>query len=313
MNERDPRGDHRYWNKWTGWADDTIAEHRRALATPPAHADHEAQFLFSFARKHWEAMLRRYSAGGPIAELSPYIEPMLDAWERSVALGEDIYTAQQLYTRNTWAVNLDQYICCFWLTGLALVLEVPDKQWRRLVDLMGNEGEDALLDRIIASRSPGRRVGAKLLHPKPYARLLAALDASTPQAAAEALHDFVQHWYRELDRPATKGRPAMYNRPYWHRFGDENFEGGAYFGRWCVEAVAAVKAFGLDDSLCLGHEHYPGDLLRPDGPSTHPQHRASAGSTAADAGETVVPAPREAATQTGGWLRRLTARWGRGG
>lgn len=27
---------------------------------------------------------------------------------------------------------------------------------------------------------------------------------------------------------------------------------------------------GLDDSLCLGHEHYPGDLLRPDGPSTHP-------------------------------------------
>jgi hypothetical protein len=26
----------------------------------------------------------------------------------------------------------------------------------------------------------------------------------------------------------------------------------------------------LDDSLCLGHAHYPGDLLRPDGPSTHP-------------------------------------------
>ncbi|MDZ4146410.1 MAG: DUF1911 domain-containing protein [Burkholderiales bacterium] len=39
-------------------------------------------------------------------------------------------------------------------------------------------------------------------------------------------------------------------------------------------AAAAVKAFGMDDSLCLGHEHYPGDLLRPDdGPSTHVQRQ----------------------------------------
>lgn len=52
---------------------------------------------------------------------------------------------------------------------------------------------------------------------------------------------------------------------------------GSYFGRWCIEAVAAVKAFGLDDSLCLGHEHYPGDLLRPDGPSTHPVRQEAKG------------------------------------
>ena len=65
-------------------------------------------------------------------------------------------------------------------------------------------------------------------------------------------------------------------------------EMGSYFGRWCIEAVAAVKAFGLDDSLCLGHEHYPGDLLRPDGPSTHPQRPAPpsglAGAAAGQAG-----------------------------
>jgi hypothetical protein len=48
---------------------------------------------------------------------------------------------------------------------------------------------------------------------------------------------------------------------------------GSYFGRWCIEAVAAVKAFGLDDSLCLGHEHYPGDLLRPNEATTHPQRK----------------------------------------
>ena len=30
-----------------------------------------------------------------------------------------------------------------------------------------------------------------------------------------------------------------------------------------------MKAFALDDSLCVGLPHYPGDLLRPNGPSTH--------------------------------------------
>lgn len=61
-------------------------------------------------------------------------------------------------------------------------------------------------------------------------------------------------------------------RIWWYDYGDPDInpmEKGSYFGRWCVEAVAAVKAFRLDDSRCLGHEHYPGDLVRPNGPSTH--------------------------------------------
>ena len=45
---------------------------------------------------------------------------------------------------------------------------------------------------------------------------------------------------------------------------------GNYFGSWCIEGIAAVKAFDLDDNLCLGHKHYPGDLLRPNEPTTHP-------------------------------------------
>ncbi|MCD9117144.1 DUF1910 domain-containing protein [Pseudomonas bijieensis] len=54
---------------------------------------------------------------------------------------------------------------CFWLVGLGLALEIPDDQWQRLLVLIGNEGEDVLLDRIIASRSPARTVGPVLLYP----------------------------------------------------------------------------------------------------------------------------------------------------
>lgn len=55
-------------------------------------------------------------------------------------------------------------------------------------------------------------------------------------------------------------------------YGDQEvnpLEKGSYFGRWCVEAVAAAKVLGIDDGQCLGHERYPGDFLRPDGPGTH--------------------------------------------
>ena len=60
---------------------------------------------------------------------------------------------------------------------------------------------------------------------------------------------------------------------WWYIYGDpvkHPLEMGSYFGRWCLEAAVAAKVFAIDDRLCLGHEHYPGDFLRPDGPSTHP-------------------------------------------
>jgi hypothetical protein len=106
--------------------------------------------------------------------------------------------------------------------------------------------------------------------------LLKAIDADSVQQPT-LLRDFIDHWYAELKRPAPKNRKAPTIEPFWYIWGDPEkhpLEKGSYFGRWCIEAVAAVKAFGMDDSQCLGHEQYPGDLLRPDGPSTHPIREA---------------------------------------
>lgn len=160
------------------------------------------------------------------------------------------------------STNLDHYVDCFWLVGLALALDVPDEQWQRLLVLIGNEGEDLLLDRIIATRSPRRKIGASLCYPKPYVRLLEAIDAPEERQALQ-LKQFVERWYQETGGAARSGREAQaiaFKAPYWHNYHRIK---GAYFGYWCLEAVAAVKAFNLDDSLCVGHPHYPGDLLRP--------------------------------------------------
>ncbi|MAM56187.1 MAG: hypothetical protein CMN25_02510 [Salinicola sp.] len=288
---RAPMGDEDFWNRWVSFDEKTIDKKEAELKKVPENVEYEPQFVWDLAKSYYlEFILRRYSRGDDILELGQHFPGLLDAWELSNKLAYELNA--QLEPGQKWdhrrvfsgprltedarghsdprawvfeLSNLNHYNFCFWLVGLALSLEVPDDQWQRLLALIGGEGEDELLDRVIASRQLERPVGTTLLHPKPYARLLAAVDAP-PEQQAETLRDFVEHWYPELKR---KGNEEL----WWYIFGDPEkhpLEMGSYFGRWCLEAVAAVKAFGLDDALCLGHDHYPGDLLRPNGPSTHP-------------------------------------------
>lgn len=161
--------------------------------------------MFKLANEYLHQMLLRYSRGDPIGELAQHFGPMLDAWEESERLGRDIYTAEQQYTRNTWEVNYDHYIVCFWLVGLALALEIPEEQWSRLLALIDNEGEDILLDRIIATRTPGRRIGKELCFKKPYALLLAAIDAPAARQP-RLLREFVAHWYEDMAVICKSGR-----------------------------------------------------------------------------------------------------------
>ena len=246
-----------------------IALRRTDLMSSSGDPSYRPQFVENLSRAFLTLLFRRYCRGDPIRNLLQYIDPLLDTWEEAERLGQGVWTEAQQHSRYAWSVNLDQYIRCFWLVGLALALDVPNSQWMRLLALIGNEGEDALLDSVIASRQPLRRIGAGLCHPKPYQRLWDATNAPSAQQA-RAVADFVGHWYADFDRTPKAGLSRLTNvneRPYWYEYHTVE---GAYFGYWCVEAVAVVRAFSLDDSLCLGLPHYPGDLLRPDGPSTHP-------------------------------------------
>jgi hypothetical protein len=267
-------GDVVYWDGRGEKFRETVDEFKLILKKPSPNPVYEPQFAFNLTGFVLRLILVCYSRGTPIPELPQHFAGLLEAWELSNQLSDEVCKANHLQTCRDWDFslsNLNHYNWCFWLIGLALALEIPDDQWSRLLALIGGAGEDILLDRVIASRTPDRKIGSTLLHPKPYARLLAAIDAAPDQQAA-LLRQFVEHWYAELKRPAPKNKRAPTIEPFWYIYGDpiqHPLEKGSYFGRWCIEAVAAVKAFGLDDSLCLGHEHYPGDLLRPNGPSTH--------------------------------------------
>lgn len=259
---REKIGNAEYWNIRITEEKEWIEKAKGILLVVPSkNPVYAPQFSFDLASNFLRLILRRFSRGDSVALLTQHFIGVLDAWELSNRLADEICTEHKLKTCRDWSFqlsNLNHYNWCFWLVGLALSLEVPEDQWLRLLALISEEGSDVLLDRIIASRQPKRKIGTQLLHAKPYARLLAAIDAPADKQA-KLLLDFVTHWYVELKR---KGNDEL----WWYIYGDpvkHPLEMGSYFGRWCLEAVAATKAFALDDSLCLGHPNYPGDLLRP--------------------------------------------------
>ena len=263
---RAPMGDADYWNKWEKFSRDRIAKRQAVLGAPSANPGYMPQYAFDLSLDIGKYILTLYSRGDAVAAMAVNFQALLDAWELSNKLSTQVCAERGVVSCRDWDFslkNLNHYVWCFWLIGLALVLEVPEKQWNSLLGLIGGEGEDVLLDKVVASRQEGRKIGGELLHEKPYRRLLSAIDAPT-EKQAELLEEFVDHWYAELKRPAPKIRREPTIEPFWYTYGDPKLmplEGGTYFGRWCIEAVAAVKAFGIDDSKCVGHEQYPRDLL----------------------------------------------------
>lgn len=283
---RAPLGDKQYWEGRESKDQQWIERARKLLAEPSANPVYRPQFAFDVAKDSLTSGIRAYSQGRNVVEIATCFPLLLDAWEMSNSAAHEVCAQNNLQVCRDWTfelTDLSHYIWCFWLVSLALALEIPDDQWRRLVALIGEGGHDVLLDRIIAAREPGRLIGEQLLHAKPYSRLLKAIDAPQEQQALLLLA-FVEHWYPELNRRGKQ-------QPWWYVYGDpvkHPLEMEGYFGRWCFEAVAAVKAFGLDDSACIGHEHYPADLLHPS--------------------EAVIPAPAPARVEKAGWLARLFGR-----
>jgi hypothetical protein len=265
---RAPLGNQAYWDKWIKFGENTINLDIEHISKPSGNPVYRPQFVLDLARAYPRQIISRYSRGDHIGELGLHFAGLLDFWELSNRLAGDICKEHHLKTCRDWTFelsNLNHYNWCFWLVGLALTLGIADAEWNRLVALIGGDGEDALLDRVMAIRQTNRIVGAKLLHRKPYARLLKAIDAA-PAEQPELLREFVTNWYSEL---ARKGKDEL----WWYIYGDpvkHPLSMGSYFGRWCIEAAVVAQVFHIDDALCLGHEHYPGDFLRPDGPSTHP-------------------------------------------
>jgi Domain of unknown function (DUF1911)/Domain of unknown function (DUF1910) len=241
VEKRDPQMDQAYFDRRVQAELEGIAKSEARLEQPSkGTAEDRATYAYSIFRRRYQYLILRYSRGENIAAMAEDFPPVIDSWER--------YLKMEGHQETSLEGDINDYVCALWLISLAIIFAAKKEVLERLLSCVGPPGQDALLERLVATRVANRRPAAGLLHPKPYEALFEAIDAG-PKEQEKLFKKFLKAWY-----PAMGSLDA-----YWHN-NHKGPAGGGYFGYWCVEAAGAVVAFKIDDRQFRDMPYYPKDL-----------------------------------------------------
>jgi Domain of unknown function (DUF1911)/Domain of unknown function (DUF1910) len=234
---RDKFKDQAYFDRHLRRLTASIDRFRALIAARDTEAEHRLRLQYTVSRQELERLITAHSRGEPpeaLRERFPSLLRALAEYQEGAEIGARDFD------------YFDAYVRALWIVSLAFLLEVPETQFATAVDLLDNEGHDALFDRLVALRKPWAPPVAELMYPDPYQPLLQALDASGG-TRTKLILEFLQRYY-----------PGM-SSTYWHNshLSDET----GYFGYWCFELAAFVKALGIPDDAFADHPFYPRDLV----------------------------------------------------
>jgi hypothetical protein len=256
VTERKPEGGvrqgfiagHEYFSKFIAFKHDVAIPRMLAQThSPGSNAKYRAQFVFQIFVERYELVIEKYSRGDDLNDLRAMLPDVVAGWEWARREELEVFTPEEMRRRHGFAVNFDAYSLALWMVSLALCLEADEPLLCRIVDLVGNEGEDRLYERLLATRIGGRPPGKGLLYPKPYELLDAAIDEQDQEDRDRLMLRFLKAWY-----------PGM-RKAYWHDC-HKGKDGGGYFGYWCFEAAGVTRGFGFDDAAWRDDPYYPKDL-----------------------------------------------------
>lgn len=240
MPKREPLMTQKYFDDTIAYMESVAGRFEAKISDPATKPDHQKKLLYKMFRDEYELLLTRYSGGYPIAGMREEFAKVIERRERHQKslgrLGVDF-------------AAIDDYEQSLWLVSLAILLDADAALFKRVLACIGNEGRDKLFERIVAMKAPGRPAGARMIFPKPFQMLY---DASTANEsdAPKVMGEFLKAWYPAMGQLGV----------YWHD-NHKGPEGGGFFGYWCLEAAAVVKAFGIDDSGFRDSPYYPRDFV----------------------------------------------------
>jgi hypothetical protein len=191
----------------------------------------------------------KYSAGYSLEDLLP-------DWEEGVKLIHESWDGSWKLEYGDPSIEYDQYILSaydemLWMLSLGYLLNVPEDDFRKLVEVI-NRGNvrDKLYEFIIAAklkdRPPMQRESYRDFFdvPQVFSKLRAAIDEPDKAKASSLVKDFLNNdWY-----PNHKDAG-------W--YDSHKSEHDAYFGYWSFETAAVVKIKELDDSSFRDNQYYP--------------------------------------------------------
>lgn len=141
------------------------------------------------------------------------------------------------------------------MLSLAYLLEVPENDFRKLVNLVDQDGiKDFLLEFRIRAKLKDRQPILEESYqkyfgvPKVFERLRQVITEKDKPTAEKQVKEFItKEWYKN-----HRGQ-GWYN---CHKSVHD-----VYYGYWSFETAAVVKIMSLDDSSFLNCQYYPKDLV----------------------------------------------------
>ena len=241
MTKREPLMDQKYFDAQIKFIEEeSFVRLEARIQNPDTKPDHCRKLLYRLFYNELELLFSKYSAGYPIAGMREEFAKVINRRERH----------QKFMGRlGVEFAAIDDFSQSLWLVSLGILLDADASLFARVLACIGNEGQDKLFERIVSTRVSGRPEGATVVFPKPYQTLYDAIDAPDTEKP-KRISQFLKTWYPSMGKLGV----------YWHD-NHKGPEGGGFFGYWCLEAAAVVKAFGIDDSTFREAPYFPRDFL----------------------------------------------------
>ncbi|MBH0043521.1 PoNe immunity protein domain-containing protein [Pseudoalteromonas sp. SWXJZ10B] len=204
-----------------------------------------SKMRFSFRLVDYTSRLlhERYSRGDNLTELKPHLLEALEyrQWQKDYA---DALPANEQKNRIDWEELHEDDLrrTIIWLT-FAYCLGMGEDYYLKTLELIANQGQDALLDNLaIAMGDSERQAATKPLFKKRFGKLYNVIEGS-PEQRPELVKAYLDAWYK------AEGSPD------YHLMDTD-----AYIGYWCWGSALVVKLYNIDDSSFIDHPYYPKDL-----------------------------------------------------
>jgi hypothetical protein len=191
----------------------------------------------------------KYSAGY-------LLENLLPDWKEGVKLIYESWDGFWKLKHGNPPVEYDQYILSaydemLWMLSLGYLLDAPEEEFKKLVEVIDRDKvKDKLYEFIISAKLKNRTPIQEESYrdffgvPETFSKLRNVIEEPDKTKAAKLIHDFLKRdWYKN------------HKDAGWYNSHKSKHD--AYFGYWSFESAAVVKIRGLDDSSFRDNQYYP--------------------------------------------------------
>jgi hypothetical protein len=237
---REPLRDDAYWQQWIDDCVNAVRERHDKLKVTPFPEKWKKNSITQNLYYDCKRLITlKYSSGIPVEEIKDDYPQLIEAW---AAYNQNISSGDN----KKHLLLTNDYYRVLTLISWGIIFNAPDDLFRSIANHIHSNGDDALIETLLATRLTGRNATDKLIYPKPFELLHKATQSKGEQQIA-LIKDYLTNWYMNMkdfinyDAHKAKGE-------------------GGFEGYWSYETAAVVALYNIDDSSFRDIDFYPKDM-----------------------------------------------------